>query len=219
MMTRFNEFLVGLVFMAAMAVLGYFTILRGDLLERKEYFPVSIIFEDVEGLITGDKVLISGVVSGTVETIDLMDDSRVLVKAALFRRFNLYENYRIALKNQSALGGKIIMIYPGAPEVDGVYYSRVEDTGVLDGYTIGDPIAKISELIDENRENIAVTLQNIREFTDKINSGKGTLGKLINEDTIHADTGKLIKELRDAVEDSREQAPVTSFIRAALTAF
>ena len=42
---------------------------------------------------------------------------------------------------------------------------------------------------------------------------------MINEDTIHADTGKLIKELRDAVEDSREQAPVTSFIRAALTAF
>ena len=124
-MTRFNEFLVGLVFMAAMAVLGYFTILRGDLLERKEYFPVSIIFEDVEGLITGDKVLVSGVVSGTVEKIDLMDDSRVLVKAALFRRLNLYENYRIALKNQSALGGKIIKIYPGAPEVNGVYYSRV----------------------------------------------------------------------------------------------
>lgn len=205
--------------MAAMAVLGFFTILRGDLLERKEYYPVSIIFEDVEGLIAGDKVLISGVLSGTVEKIDLMDDSRVLVKVALFRRLNLYGNYRIALKNQSALGGKIIMIYPGVPEVDGVFYSRVDDTGVLDGYTIGDPIAKISELIDENRENIAVTLKNIREFTDKINSGKGTLGKLINEDTIHADTGQLIKELRDAVEDSREQAPVTSFIRAALTAF
>ncbi len=205
--------------MAAMAVLGYFTILRGELLERKEYFPVSIIFEDVEGLVIGDKVLVSGVVSGTVEKIDLMDDSRVLVKAALFRRLNLYENYRIALKNQSALGGKIIIIFPGSPEADGVYYSRVEDTGVLDGYTIGDPIAKISELIDENRENIALTLKNIREFTDKINSGKGTLGKLINEDTIHADTGQLIKELRDAVEDSREQAPVTSFIRAALTAF
>ena len=205
--------------MTAMAVLGYFTILRGNLFESKEYFSSSIIFEDVEGLITGDKVLISGVNSGNVDKIDLMDDSRVLVRVRLFRRLNLYENYKITLKNQSALGGKIIMIYPGSPEIDGVYYSRVDDTTYLKGYTIGDPIAKISELIDENRENIAVTLRNVREFTDKINSGKGTLGRLINEDTIHSDTGKLIKELRDAVEDSREQAPVTSFIRAALTAF
>ena len=218
-MTRFNEFIVGLVFIAAMAVLGYFTILRGGLLEHKEYFRSSIIFNDVEGLMPGDKVLINGVNSGSVEKIDLMDDSRVRVSINLYRRLNIYENYKVTLKNQSALGGKIIAIYPGRPELNGEYYSRVVNTESLKGYTIGDPLSKLSELIDENRENIAVTLQNVREFTDKINRGKGTLGRLVNEDTIHADSGKLINELRDAVEDAREQAPVTSFIRAALSAF
>lgn len=218
-MTRFNEFIVGLVFISAMIILGYFTILRGELLERREYFRSSIIFDDVEGLITGDKVLVSGVNMGTVEKIDLMEDSRVLVTVSLRRELILYENYKITLKNQSALGGKIIAVNPGKAESEGEYYSRVTDTDRLQGYTIGDPLSKLSELIDENRENIAVTLQNVREFTDKLNSGKGTLGKLVNEDTIHSDTGKLINELRDAVEDSREQAPVTSFIRAALTAF
>jgi len=218
-MTRFNEFIVGLVFISAMAVLGYFTILRGELLERRVYFTSSIIFNDVEGLKTGDKVLVNGVNMGTVEMIDLMEDSRVLVSVSLRRELKLYENYVITLKNQSALGGKVIAINPGTAEVEGEYFSRVTNTNNLKGNTIGDPLAKISELIDENRENIAVTLQNVREFTDKINRGKGTLGRLVNEDTIHADTGKLINELRDAVEDSREQAPVTSFIRAALTAF
>lgn len=218
-MKRFNEFIVGLVFIAAMAVLGYFTILRGDLLENKEYFSSSIIFNDVEGLITGDKVLINGVNSGTVDKIDLMDDSRIRVSVSLYRKFNLYENYKVTLKSQSTLGGKIIAIYPGCPELNGEYYSRVVNTENLRGYAIGDPLSKLSELIDENRENIAVTLQNVREFTDKINRGKGTLGRLVNEDTIHADSGKLINELRDAVEDAREQAPVTSFIRAALSAF
>jgi phospholipid/cholesterol/gamma-HCH transport system substrate-binding protein len=218
-MTRFNEFIVGLVFISAMMILGYFTILRGELLERREYFSSTIIFDDVEGLISGDKVLVNGVNMGTVEKIDLMEDSRVLVTVSLRRELMLYENYKITLKNQSALGGKVIAINPGRAEFEGEYFSRVTGTENLKGYTIGDPLSKLSELIDENRENIAVTLQNVREFTDKLNSGKGTLGKLVNEDTIHADTGKLINELRDAVEDSREQAPVTSFIRAALTAF
>ncbi|MFA5518725.1 MAG: MlaD family protein [Spirochaetota bacterium] len=218
-MTRFNEFIVGLVFIVAMIVLGYFTILRGELLEQKEYFSSSIIFTDVEGLIVGNKILINGVNSGAVDKIDLMDDARVLVSVSLYRKLNLYENYKITLKSQSALGGKVIAIYPGCADLDGQSFSRVVNTENLQGYTIGDPLTKLSEIIDENRENIAAALGNVREFTDKVNRGKGTLGKLVNEDTIHADTGKLLNELRDAVEDAREQAPVTSFIRAALAAF
>ncbi len=218
-MTRFNEFIVGLVFIVAMIVLGYFTILRGELLEQREYFSSSIIFTDVEGLIVGNKILINGVNSGTVDKIDLMDDARVLVSVSLYRKLNLYENYKITLKSQSALGGKVIAIYPGCADLDGESFSRVVNTENLQGYTIGDPLTKLSEIIDENRENIAAALGNVREFTDKVNRGKGTLGKLVNEDTIHADTGKLLNELRDAVEDAREQAPVTSFIRAALSAF
>ena len=218
-MTRFNEFIVGLVFIVAMIVLGYFTILRGELLEQREYFTSSIIFTDVEGLIVGNKILINGVNSGAVDKIDLMDDARVLVSVSLYRKLNLYENYKITLKSQSALGGKVIAIYPGCADLDGQSFSRVVNTENLQGYTIGDPLTKLSEIIDENRENIAAALGNMREFTDKVNRGKGTLGKLVNEDTIHADTGKLLNELRDAVEDAREQAPVTSFIRAALSAF
>lgn len=218
-MTRFNEFIVGLVFIVAMIVLGYFTILRGELLEQREYFSSSIIFTDVEGLIVGNKILINGVNSGVVDKIDLMDDARVLVSVSLYRKLNLYENYKITLKSQSALGGKVIAIYPGCADLNGQSFSRVLNTENLQGYTIGDPLTKLSEIIDENRENIAAALGNVREFTDKVNRGKGTLGKLVNEDTIHADTGKLLNELRDAVEDAREQAPVTSFIRAALSAF
>ena len=58
-----------------------------------------------------------------------------------------------------------------------------------------------------------------REISDKINYGQGTIGKLINKDNIHAQTDQLVKELRETIEDAREQAPITSFIKAALTAF
>ncbi len=218
-MTKLNEFIVGVVFFSALAILGYFTIIRGDLFDTREFFYGTVIFEDVEGLEIGNKVLVNGVEAGNVTAVELMTDGKVIVSIKLFRVFTLYENYRILLKNQSALGGKIIVIYPGASDVKGEFFDTVKSMKNLTGYTIGDPLTKISEVIDENRTGLKVAIKNLSEFSEKINNGEGTIGKLVNRDTLHQDTSKLINELRDTVEDSREQAPVTSFIRAALTAF
>ena len=77
----------------------------------------------------------------------------------------------------------------------------------------------LTALIEDNRENIHDSIRNIRDITAKINRGQGTVAKLINEDRIYSQTDELVKELRETIEDAREQAPITSFIRAALTAF
>ncbi len=218
-MTKFNELIVGVVFFAAMGVLGYYTIVRRELFDTRRYYEATVLFEDVEGLVAGDKVLVNGVESGNVAAIDLLDDGKVVVVLKLFRTFSFYENYRIILKNQSALGGRVITIYPGSAEDNGGVFDKVTDLKNMNGMTIGDPLVKISEMLDENREGLKTAIQNISEFSEKINRGEGTIAKLVNKDTIHDEAGKLLKELRDTVEDSREQAPVTSFIRAALTAF
>lgn len=218
-MTKFNEFIVGAVFFLALGILGYYTIVRGELFDTREFVYGTVIFDDVEGLSIGDKVLVNGVESGTVTAIDLMADYKVIVSFKLYRFFNLYENYKITLKNQTALGGRIIVINPGAAEVKGQIFEQVESMKNLNGISIGDPLTKISEVIDENREDIRIAIRNISEFSEKINKGQGTIAKLVNEDTLHADTDNMIKELRDTIEDSREQAPVTSFIRASLLAF
>ncbi len=96
----------------------------------------------------------------------------------------------------------------------------------LQGKSSGDPIAGLAELISENRENVRKTIQNIRDITSKINKGQGTLGQLINDDELHRNASTLVddaqvvaRELRESLEDQREQAPVNSFIRAMLTAF
>jgi phospholipid/cholesterol/gamma-HCH transport system substrate-binding protein len=60
---------------------------------------------------------------------------------------------------------------------------------------------------------------NLAVVTAKLSSGEGTIGRLLMHDKMYQDADDLVKELRESVEDAREQAPVTSFIRAALTAF
>ena len=213
------EMAVGVVFVAAMIILGYYTIIMSQKYhDAGDMFSMSVLFDDVGGLSVKDKVNVNGVESGTVNDIQL-HDGRVMVMLEMYNRFAMYENYRIMIRSSAVLGGRYISIDPGvADDRDGFHYAEIEYFDNLTG-DLDDPLANISAVISENRENIYLTIRNIRDITEKINTGQGTLGKLVNEDKLHSGADNLVKDLREAVEDTREQAPITSLIRAALTIF
>ncbi len=215
-----KEIVVGIFFIIAMAILGYYTIIMtGGLFDRPDVYYITVRFPYVGGLNTKTKVRVNGVVSGEVERIDLDENNVVVVTLRMTRRFRLYANYQISIQSEGALGLRYVSISPGNRMINNQLLEEILDYSNLEGRSIGDTLAMISELIAENRDNVYNTIKNIREVTEKINKGHGTLGKLINEGKVHDSTEGLIRELRDAIEDTREQAPVTSFIRAALTAF
>ena len=218
-MTRFSELIVGIVFFFAMAVLIYFTVIKGEFFDTRTYYTMSVIFDEVQGLSEGDHVQVNGVDGGIVISIRLLEDSRVRVVLRMHLNFKIYENYSIVMKNTTALGGRIISINPGREEADGLYFSEVGSRTDLNGSSLGDPFSLLAEVIQENREELTNTISNISEFAEKINRGDGTIAKLVNENTVHDEADKTLKQVRDTLEDSREQAPVTSFIRAALTFF
>jgi len=210
---------VGLVFFLAMGILGYYTVIMShEIFEPDDIYNINVVFKNSGGLAVKDKVLVNGVHSGSVSDISLKA-SYVLVTLKMFNDFPLYENYVIKIYSEAALGGKQVRLIPGASSDDeGMFYTKIAKSETLYG-TLDDPITSITSLIEENRENIYVSIKNLREFTEKINTGKGTIAQLINEDKVITQTDILLKELREVVEDAREQAPVTSFIRAALMAF
>ncbi len=178
---------------------------------------------------------------------------RVALTVELKRNVVFYDNYSINITNASLLSGKVIAIdpgsadvLPGAPIAEKITVFTAPPTlppgetaltyllkqrqqqnfAELQGDSAGDPIAGLSELISENRSNLRATIQNVRDITEKINRGQGTLGILINDDELHRNASTLltdaeivVRELRESLEDTREQAPVTSFVRAALTAW
>ena len=62
------------------------------------------------------------------------------------------------------------------------------------------------------------TLKNTKELTASLNSQDGTLGKLINDDTLHAeaeatlkDARKAFEQVNHAIQDLREQSPISTF--------
>ena len=214
-----REIAVGIVFIVALVILGYYTIIMSSrFIEPDNAYTMTVVFPNVEGLTVANKVKVNGVISGKVENITLLDH-HVKVKLKMFNNFTLYENFIIRIRNEALLGKKFVSIFPGTP-VDnnaieqGVVITRENLPGRYE-----DIMTSLSEVIEENRDNIYVSMSNIRQITDKISRGNGTLAKLINNAEVHDQAGSLVKELRESIEDAREQAPITSFIRAALTAF
>ncbi|MCZ8156977.1 MAG: MlaD family protein [Leptospira sp.] len=155
---------------------------------------------------------------------------------------NLYDNYQIVIKNESLLSGRVVSLDPGSKfpidpstkqfQMEGdvhvpiILSPRGGKMIPIQGKVTQDPLVSLSELIAENRADIRKAIQNVADITGKINNGKGTLGKLINESDVHSsvnttlgDAQVVLKEIREGLEDTREQAPVTSFIRSALSAF
>ncbi len=236
---------MGSLFFVALAVVGYFTIITEGGPLKKELYTMQVYFPNSEGIKLGSKVTVRGVPYGYVSKVNLIQidregnilpsteegiASKVEVILVLQKPLKLYDNYSIKIRNESLLSGRIIAIDPGfyvAPTFNSSDLAMTSTSQrFIEGGTMDDPLVSLSELIAENRNDIRKTISNISQITDKINNGQGTLGKLINNDEIHSnvnttltDAQIVLRELREGLEDTREQAPVTSFIRAALTAF
>lgn len=66
-------------------------------------------------------------------------------------------------------------------------------------------------LYDEGTANsIKVTANNIRELSEKLNGGQGTLGKLISDDKIYRDVQGLMKKADRAIDGLGDSGPITA---------
>ena len=64
----------------------------------------------------------------------------------------------------------------------------------------------------ESREQTRHLLRNLRDITVKLNEGDGTIARLINDPAVYDHAEKLLVQIREAVEDARENAPVNQLV-------
>ena len=218
-----NELAVGLMFFIGLAILGYFTIvMKDEIFETRLSHPMSAEFPAINGLQKGERVKMFGVDIGAVTKISL-NGRKVLVDFKIYEEQVFYENYLVEIRAESIMMGKFLAIDPGT-EYSGKKKNEVMDISKpLQGKVPVDVIALMENILTENRSdvresvsNIKTISANIKDVTGKITRGEGTLGKLLTEDQTK-DAQQLMKEVRDTIEDAREQAPVTSFIRSIIT--
>ncbi len=87
---------------------------------------------------------------------------------------------------------------------------------------LGDNEADIREVIASLKEaapRIENTMKRIDNIAKKIEDGEGTIGKLIQDETLYNETTRMVKEARQAAEDVRDQVPIITFTSVLFGAF
>ena len=162
------EVLVGFFMFIILIALGVFTIIlsRQNFLQRR--YPVAVAFGEVSGLRDGDNVFLRGMKVGVVKDT-VLKDNQVIVRADLDVPVQFREGYKVEVVSSSMLGGKQLKIEEGPLSA-----APVPKDAVIVGT---DP----TDLLEE----LGAAVVSVRQITDQVSSGKGTLGKLIYDDTVY----------------------------------
>lgn len=224
---------VGLFFILGLALTWVtFETLRGGKVFKDQGYNLIAGFETLKELKDGDEVRMAGVKIGEVERTRLAGrraeavlriDHRVKIKsdaaATIVMAGLIGTNYiSIDLGTDAAAdlpdGAEIKT--KATPDLNSVM-SQIGDLGkklesaigdlgsALSGEKDGKPgiIAKVDQLITENRENISKTTANLQDITNKVNQGEGTLGRLINDPKLHDELVATLGEIKQGADEAK----------------
>ncbi len=155
-------------------------------------FQLSSNFYNVGGLQVGNNVRFSGINVGTVDNIQIVNDSTVRV--SMFIKKDVWKFIKsdcsVAIGSEGIIGDKLINILQGTAEAPLAREGQLlESTEPIETDAI---IASLSV----TAENAEVVTQQLAEIMMKINGGEGTLGRLVQDTTLAENLDKTILNLR-----------------------
>jgi phospholipid/cholesterol/gamma-HCH transport system substrate-binding protein len=174
--------LIGLLFLVG----GILTI--GNLHSTfQSKMTVSTIFGDVNGLQSGNNIWFSGVKIGTVKKLEFYGESQVKVIMNINAESKQYirKDSKVKISTDGLIGNKILVIHGGTATA-----AEVEEGDTLTNETL----LSTEEIMNTLQQNNL----NILEFTNKLAKGEGTIGKLLNNDSIYYSISATINSLKAA---------------------
>lgn len=223
-----QDLLVGMVFIGGVILIGIFTVVVKDLtLLSGQGRQLVVLFDRVSGLDKGHKVLASGMEVGQVNKLVLQKDGKVKAFLNLVRPIDIYGDYKISVKDASALGGKYVDIQIGTPAtgempLQEVYHgmaqpSLLDDPDLREAFSSLKKIANTVQASLEDKEkqgtiallitqrklydNILHASENLKAVSDQIRNTEGTIGKLLYERELADNIGKTVENIRKLTED------------------
>ena len=163
-------------------------------------YTLNSTFYNVSGLQVGNNIRFSGINVGTVESIILINDSTVqvgmIVKKSV-QRF-IKSDCQAAIGSEGIIGDKVLIITQGSSEAP-----TVRDNAYLVSVEPVETDAIISSL-HVTAGNFEIISGQLSEIMVKINHGKGTMGRLIQDSTISENLNQTIINLRKSSKGLNE---------------
>lgn len=169
-------------------------------------FKLTTTFYNVSGLQVGNNIRFSGINVGTVDNISIINDSTVQVDLLVRQEIKQFikSDCIVAIGSEGLIGDRLLIISQGSTDSP-----LVKSNQQLASVEPVETDAIISSL-QVTSGHVEVVTKQLAEIAIKINSGRGTLGRLIH-DTIIADNinqtivnfQKSSKEMDGMVRDAR----------------
>ncbi len=196
---KWGELKVGLLIVFAIAVLLWASFSGGgtSIFDRKVKYTG--YFDNVNGLVTGAPVWISGVEVGNVYSmkfIDVDSISRIEIKMRIKRSvsYMITTDASMKLGTIGMLGDKYIEIFPGT-----LTLPRIEEGGVIESKLAVD----LSAVLTEGQDAVIHTkemIKNLDDITARIKRGEGSIGRMFAEDELYVEISGLITSMTVLVD-------------------
>jgi len=192
--TSSQKIKIGLFTFAGIAVLVIAIFLLGNKKSLfNSTFDVYGTFKNVNGLQVGNNVRFAGINVGVVDNIQIVTDSAVRVDLTLnstVKKF-IKKDSKMSIGSDGLMGDKLVVISPGGSDSQ-------EEVGNGEQLTAVNPVDldRIISKLTGIANNAGNLIQNLSEITGKVNSGKGSLGRLLNNDKMANDLDATVKQAK-----------------------
>lgn len=151
--------------------------------QRKAFvksITLKAIFEDVQGLQSGNNVWLSGMKVGTVKKVAFYGSSQVEITMNIEQQAqpHIRKDAWARISTDGLVGNKIVIIYGGSDTsqpVTGTEHLKTEHHAGTD---------ELMATLQANNNNLLEITGNLKMISRKLSTGQGTLGQLINDPTL-----------------------------------
>jgi len=187
--------IVGLFVFIGLILLVTGILIIGNLHETfKKKIEVVTLFEDVSGLQVGNNIWFSGVKIGTVSSLKFYAERKVKVMMKVEDKAvpYIHQDAFVKLSTDGLIGNKILVIYGGTSRTRQISEGdtlRVEKT-----FSSDDMI----NTLQENNKNLLAITNDFKLISHKLASGEGTIGKLLNNNSLYSHLDSATLSLQNA---------------------
>lgn len=183
----------------ALLVLAVFIIGKQKNLFNPVY-KLTATFHNISGLQVGNNIRFSGINVGTVDNINIINDSTVEVVMLIKKNVKQFikSDCKVAIGSEGLIGDRLMIITQGDSDTpvakEGQQLASVEPVETDAIMASLQVTASFAEIISKQ----------VAEIMIKINSGNGTLGRLIQDKSIAQNLDSTMKNLKNSSKGLNE---------------
>lgn len=187
---------VGIFAFLAIAILVltiYFIGSKDNLFSPKT--NVTCSFSDIRGVVVGNNIRFSGINVGTVKNIEMTSDSSVILTLSISDKYtkHIYKNSIVEIGQDGLMGSKLLNISSGTIGAGHI----VEGDHLQAKYGID-----LESMLGEARDMLVQAndaVKSLKSVAQKIDTGDGDLGRLLNDNTLTTELAQTTKSLNSTL--------------------